>query len=69
MDNAQRLKNKKFLDEKIKEYGGYGKLSKALKISRQSVYKWPQAPVERCRQLSKLLGVPREQLRPEIFRQ
>jgi predicted transcriptional regulator len=63
-----RAKNKEILDAKIREFGGYGKLAKVLKISRQSVYKWPEAPVERCHQLEKLLGVPKEQLRPEIFR-
>jgi len=65
---TQREKNRQFLDKKIREFGGYGKLAKTLKISRQSIYNWPQAPVERCRQLEKLLGVSREQLRPEIFR-
>jgi len=64
-----REKNKQYLDEKIREYGGYGKLAKTLKISRQSVYKWQEAPLERCHQLEKILGAPKEQLRPDFFRQ
>ena len=62
-----KLRNKKFLDQKIREYGGYGKLADQLGISRQSVYKWPQAPVARCRDLERILGVTRQELRPEIF--
>jgi DNA-binding transcriptional regulator YdaS (Cro superfamily) len=63
----QREKNKQALEQAIRDYGGKGKLADALKISRQSVYKWQQAPVERCRQLADVLGVKREDLRPEIF--
>lgn len=63
-----RAKNKEILDTKIREFGGYGKLAKTLGISRQTIYKWPEAPVERCHQLEKLLGIPKEKLRPEIFR-
>ena len=45
----QRRKNGEFLERKIREYGGYSKLADDLKISRQSIYKWDQAPVGRCK--------------------
>jgi len=62
-----RAKNKQTLDRAIRAYGGYDRVAKELKISRQSVYKWPQAPAGRCKQLEELLGVSRTELRPEIF--
>lgn len=39
-----------------------------FQISRQSVNKWKDGiPVERCKRLEELTGIPRAQLRPDVF--
>lgn len=52
----------------LKNGGGAMKVAAELKIRPQAVYKWQKAPVERCADLERLTGVPRSELRPDIFR-
>lgn len=46
-------------------------LSKDLGLSRQAVYKWQWnakgIPAERCLEIEKLTGIPRCQLRPDLW--
>ena len=58
------------LDLAIQYYGSIPKLAKALGIQRQSVYQWPDRliPKERARDLEDLTGIPKEKLRPDLFK-
>lgn len=51
------------------EGSGFAELANRLGLSRQAVYKWLEAgvPVERCGEIERLTGVPRHELRPDIF--
>lgn len=47
---------------------GPQELGKALKISRQAVAKWTRVPAERVVDVERATGIPREKLRPELYR-
>lgn len=42
-------------------------LARQIGISRQALYSWSRVPEHRLRLVSRLLGVPRETLRPDLF--
>lgn len=48
---------------------GLGPLSRRLGISKQAVYlwKWKGVPAERVLAVEAATGIPREELRPDIF--
>jgi len=48
--------------------GGYDKLADKLRITSQAVSGWYKIPVNRCGTIERLTGIPREKLRPDIFR-
>ena len=41
----------------------------ALGCNRSAPYQWTQVPAERVVAVSRALGIPREQLRPDLFEQ
>lgn len=47
--------------------GGVVALSLGLGLSRGAVSQWEKVPVERVKDVSRLTGFPREQIRPDIF--
>ena len=49
--------------------GGFGKLARKLRLSRQAVYKWLETgvPPKRCVDIERVSGMPREKLRPDIY--
>lgn len=42
-------------------------LAKQIKISRQALYTWKRVPEHRLKLVSRLTGVPRETLRPDLY--
>ena len=36
-------------------------------ISAQAVHQWRRVPVKRAKEIEQLTGIPREELRPDIF--
>ena len=46
---------------------GLGPLAEKLGISKQAISKWPQIPAARVVAIEVMTGIPREQLRPDIF--
>jgi len=48
--------------------GSGHKLAKLLKISPQSVFQWRLIPAERIIEVERVTGVPRERLRPDLYR-
>ena len=50
-------------------FGGYGKVAKALGIASHSVVmRWKKIPDHHLTALEKATGIPREQLRPDLYR-
>jgi DNA-binding transcriptional regulator YdaS (Cro superfamily) len=43
-------------------------LAKHLGVTRQAISDWPAVPIDRLKDVEKFTGIPREQLRPDIFR-
>jgi DNA-binding transcriptional regulator YdaS (Cro superfamily) len=52
----------------ISAAGGQRKLAAMLGISRQTIEMWKNVPVQHVVTIERLTGVPREQLRPELYR-
>jgi DNA-binding transcriptional regulator YdaS (Cro superfamily) len=62
----------KGLSDAIEAAGGLNKLARRLRISRQAVLAWKdrcRIPAERLIEIESITGVPRERLRPELYRQ
>jgi DNA-binding transcriptional regulator YdaS (Cro superfamily) len=48
--------------------GGIVKLSLALGLSRGAASQWKRIPAERLVEVERLTGIPREILRPDLYR-
>lgn len=42
-------------------------LARRLGITRHAVYQWRRVPIERVAEVSRITGIPRSELRPDIF--
>lgn len=51
----------------IKQKGMKAKLARELGLTRAAICFWKRVPVYRVREVEKLTGIPREELRPDIF--
>jgi DNA-binding transcriptional regulator YdaS (Cro superfamily) len=49
--------------------GGRGPLARALGVTREGVRQWHLArvPAEQCPRIERLTGVPRAELRPDLY--
>jgi len=47
--------------------GGPSALSRQLNISHTSVYRWTQIPDTHLVKIEEITGIPREELRPDLF--
>lgn len=56
------------LKQAIAAAGNRSQLASFLKISRQAVNKWTRIPAERVVDVEKATGIPREKLRPDLYR-
>jgi DNA-binding transcriptional regulator YdaS (Cro superfamily) len=52
----------------VKAAGGIRSLARKLGLSHVSVLRWTTIPVRRLLDIESVTGVPREELRPDIFR-
>ena len=46
---------------------GPSTLAMQLEISKQAVHQWRQVPATRARAIERITGIPREELRPDVF--
>ncbi len=53
--------------ELAKKFGGPTELSKLIGISRQMIYRWRRIPAEKALAIEKATGVPKEQLRSDLW--
>jgi DNA-binding transcriptional regulator YdaS (Cro superfamily) len=49
------------------ERGRLSRLAEAIQLSPATIHGWHQVPAERVNAVAKFTGIPREQLRPDIF--
>mgnify|MGYP002721069339 CR=1 FL=1 len=49
------------------ERGLIAKITRELKLSRGAVSQWTQIPAERVLEVERITGVPRHQLRPDLY--
>lgn len=53
----------------IREQKGLqSRLARHLGVTRQAISDWPVVPIDRLKAVEKFTGIPREKLRPDIFR-
>lgn len=66
--NANKPQNKS-VAEAVTRIGGAHAVASIMGVSSTAVLHWiyRNCPAERCVELERLSGVPREQLRPDIF--
>lgn len=48
--------------------GGHAAFARSLGLHRTATFQWRRVPVDRLQAVEKLSGVPREKLRPDIFK-
>jgi DNA-binding transcriptional regulator YdaS (Cro superfamily) len=56
------------LKEAIERAGSQVKLAKLLGISHQALNQWEDVPVHHIVAIERATGVPRERLRPDLYR-
>jgi DNA-binding transcriptional regulator YdaS (Cro superfamily) len=49
------------------ERGRLSRLAEAIQLSPATIHGWHQVPAEHVNAVAKFTGIPREQLRPDIF--
>lgn len=54
-------------DRAVKAAGGAAKLSRAIEVTRSAVSQWRRVPAERVLKVEEVTGVPRHELRPDIY--
>lgn len=47
--------------------GGVAKLARPLNISTQAISQWSRVPVEHVIAIERLTGIPRHEIRPDIY--
>ncbi len=62
------MADKDIVELAISRAGGMRALGRALGINYQSIQSWKKIPAERVVALEEVTGIPREQLRPDIFK-
>jgi len=57
----------KALQEAARRAGGVRALARMLGINHQSIIRWLRTPAVRVLEIERLTGVPRYQLRPDLY--
>jgi DNA-binding transcriptional regulator YdaS (Cro superfamily) len=52
----------------IEAVGSISQLARLLGMSQQAVSEWRRVPAHRIRQVEAVTGIPREKLRPDLYR-
>lgn len=55
------------LERAIEGAGGAVPLAEKLQITAEAIYQWPKCPVKRVLEVERISGVPRHELRPDIY--
>jgi|TARA_R110000803_G_C11911633_1_gene313331 DNA-binding transcriptional regulator YdaS (Cro superfamily) len=57
---------KKILREAIDKVGSQSKMAEAVGISQAGVSQWRRVPIDHIAKVSKITGIPKEKLRPDL---
>jgi hypothetical protein len=71
-ENRQRIvaePTDKELQAVITVMGGRVELARSLGLKYRSVLDWRRVPVERLIQIERITGIPRQRLRPDLYRE
>jgi DNA-binding transcriptional regulator YdaS (Cro superfamily) len=49
------------------QYGLQAEVAKGLGVTRAAVTKWRRVPADRLIEVERITGIPREELRPDLF--
>lgn len=58
------------VDRVIDAYGGAAALARRIGVSRNAIWQWREknhVPVERVLEIEKVTGIPRHEIRPDIY--
>jgi DNA-binding transcriptional regulator YdaS (Cro superfamily) len=53
----------------VTKAGGVRALARLLNITHAAILQWGRVPTERIIEIERVTGIPRERLRPELYRQ
>lgn len=56
------------LEEHFAKRGAVAELARALGISHAAIRQWTRVPAERVVEVERITGIPREALRPDLYR-
>lgn len=55
--------------EKIRRTRGLSiRIAEGLGLKRQAIYQWHEIPAKYLRKVEKITGIPKEKLRPDLYR-
>lgn len=58
----------KIVEEAARRVGGITELSRRLGVKHPAFHSWTRVPAERVVALEAITGIPREELRPDLYR-
>jgi DNA-binding transcriptional regulator YdaS (Cro superfamily) len=58
---------KQQIEMAVKAAGSKAKLARALGITRSAISQWNRIPVNRVVEVESITGIPRQELRPDVF--
>lgn len=55
------------LEKAIAQAGNQSALARALEVKPQAIQQWDRVPVHRVLDVERITGIPRHELRPDIY--
>jgi DNA-binding transcriptional regulator YdaS (Cro superfamily) len=55
------------IEKAVKAAGTIAALARKLGITRAAIHQWPRVPPNRVIQIEQSTGIPREELRPDLY--
>ena len=56
------------VERAINAIGGAVRLAEALDLTRQAIHQWDKIPAERVVDVERVTGIPRQELRPDLYK-